>query len=154
MDSLRLDPGALGEALGGTTGGGAERDRDGLGGQDLQQRVDERGLADTGPASDDEHLGNESDVNGLSLALCEHQLRPLLDPPDRLVGIDRRPRRSSDGERPELLGDLPLRPVEAGEEDATAAIEFIGDYGAAFELVAERRLDELRRYFELRAASE
>ena len=37
MDCLRLDPGALGEALGGTTGGGAERDRDGLGAQNFQQ---------------------------------------------------------------------------------------------------------------------
>src|SRR5712671_3546219 len=111
MDSLRLDPGALGKSLGGTTGGGAERDRDGLGGQDLQQRVDERGLADAGPAGDHQHLGNESDANSLSLAIGKYQLRPLLDPWDRLVGIDRRPGRSSDYERLELFGDLALGPV-------------------------------------------
>ena len=150
MDCLRLDPGALGEALGGTTGGGAERDRDGLGGQDLQQRVDERGLADARTAGDHQHLGSESDANSLSLAIGERQLRPLLDPRDRLVGIDRRPGRSSDCECLELFGNLPLSPVEPGEEDATAALEVIGDYGAVSEFMSERRLDQLSRHFEQR----
>jgi hypothetical protein len=91
---------------------------------------------------------NKSDANRLSLALCERELRPLLDPRDCLVGIDRRPRRSSDCERLELFGDLPLSPVEAGEENAAAALKVIGDYGATFELEAQRRFDELCRGFE------
>ena len=82
------------------------------------------------------------------LALGERQLRPLLDPRDGLVGIDRRPGRASDGQRLELLGNLPLGPVEAGEEDAAAAIEIIGDDRAILKLQAERRLDELGRHLE------
>src|SRR6516162_2948504 len=150
MDRLRLKPGALGKALGSTTGGGAERDRDGLRAQDLQQRIDECGLTDARTTSDHQHLGNESDANSLSLAIGERQLRPLLNPRDSLIGIDHRPRRSSDCERLELFGDLPLSPVEAGEEDATAALEVIGNYGAIFELEAQRRFNELCRHFEMR----
>ena len=77
------------------------------------------------------------DKNSLSLAIGEHQLRPLLGPGDGLVGIDHRPRRSSDCERLELFGNLPLSPVEAGEEDAAAALKVIVDSGAVFELEAQ-----------------
>ena len=150
MDRLRLKTGALGQALGGTAGRRAERDRDGLREQDLEDGVDQGRLADARAAGDDQHLGNESDPNRLSLAIGKRQLRPLLDPRDGLVGIDRRPGRFSSRERLELFGDLPLGPVEASEEDAPAALEVIGDYGAIFELKAERRLDELRRHFEQR----
>src|ERR1700737_1321679 len=136
MDRLRLDPGALGQALGGTTGGGAERDRHGLRQQDLEDGVDQSRLADARTAGDYQHLGSDSEANSLSLAIGERQLRPLLDPRDRLVGIDPRPGRSSDCERVELFGDLPLSPVEPGEEDATAGLEVIGDYGTTFELKA------------------
>jgi hypothetical protein len=111
MDRLRLDPGALGKALGGATGGGAEGDRDGLREQDLEDGVDQCRLTDAGTAGDYQHLGGESDANSLSLAIGERQLRPLLDPRDSLVGIDRRPGRSSDYERLELFGDLALGPV-------------------------------------------
>src|SRR5216684_4649744 len=150
MDRFRLEPGALGEALGGTAGGGAERDCDGLGEQDLQYGVDQSCLTDAGTASDYQHFGGESDANSLSLAIGERQLRPVLDPRDSLVGIDRRPGRSSDCERLELFGDLALGPVEPGEEDATVILKVVGDYGATFELKAQRRFDELRRHFEQR----
>ena len=52
MDRLRLEPGALGKALGGTTSGGAERDCDGLREQHLEDGVDQGRLTDTGTASD------------------------------------------------------------------------------------------------------
>jgi len=51
-------------------------------------------------------------------------------------------------QRLELFGDLPLSPIEPGEEDATAAIEVVGDYVTAFDLETERRFDELGRHFE------
>ena len=111
MDRLRLDPGALGKALGGASGGGAEGDRDGLRQQDLEDGVDQCRLTDAGTAGDYQHLGGESDASSLSLAIGERQLRPLLDPRDSLVGIDRRPGRSSDYERLEPFGDLALGPV-------------------------------------------
>src|SRR6516162_9629423 len=112
MDRLRLDPGALGEALGGTAGGGAERDCGGLREKDLEDGVDQSRLTDARTTGDHQHLGNESNANSLSLAIGERQLRPLLDPRDGLVGIDRRPRRSSDSECLELFSDLPLSSVK------------------------------------------
>src|SRR5271165_7437346 len=123
MDRLRLKPGALGQAFGGAASWCAELDCDGLREKDLEDGVDQGRLTDAGTAGDHQHLGNESDANSLSLAIGESQLRPLLNPRDSLIGIDHRPRRSSDCQRLELFGDLPLSPVEAGEEDATAALE-------------------------------
>src|ERR1700736_5184671 len=148
MDRLRLEPGALREAFGGPAGWSAERDCDGLREQDLEDRVDQGRLANARTAGDHQHFGNESDTNCLSLAIGKRQLRPLLDPRDSLVGIDRRPRRSSDCERLKLFGNLPLRPIEPGQEDATVALEVIGDYGAAFELQAQRGFDEFCWHFE------
>src|SRR5262249_5712234 len=143
VDRLRFERSALGEAFRCAAGRGTKRDRDSLGAQDLKDRVDQSCLADAGPAGDHQHLGNESNTNSFSLAIGEHQLRPLLDPGDSLIGIDRRPRRSSDRKRRELFRDLPLSPVKAGEEHATAAIEVIGDYRTTFELETEYCFDEL-----------
>ncbi len=148
MDRLRLEAGALGQALGGAAGRGAERDRDGFGDQDLQQRVDERGLADAGPAGDDHHLGDERDPERCFLAVGKRQLRPLLDPGDRLVDIDRGPGRLPNGKRLELLGDFALGSVKCGKEDATTAFEIVGNDSTVLELKAQRRFDELGRHFE------
>src|SRR6266446_387060 len=150
MDRLRFDPGALRQPLGGTTGGGAKRNRDRLREQDLEDGVDQGCLTDAGTAGDYQHLRSESDTNSLSLTIGERQPRPLLDPRNRLVNIDRRPGRFSDCQRLELFGDLPLSPVEAGKEDATVALKVVGDYRATFELKAQRRFDELCRHFEQR----
>ena len=152
MDRLRLEPSALGQAFGGTAGRRTERDCDGLREQDLEDGVDQGCLANARTAGDHQHLGNESDANGLSLAIGKRQLRPLLDPRDGLVGIDRRPGRFSSRERLELFSNLPLGPVEASEEDATAALEVIGDYGAIFE--ARGRAPFRRALPAPRAASE
>jgi hypothetical protein len=59
-------------------------------------------------------------------------------------------RQFSSRERLELFSTLPLGPEEAGEEDAPAALEIIGDYRAIFELEAQRCFDELGRHFEQR----
>ena len=107
-------------------------------------------LTDTRTAGDHQHLGNESDTNSLSLAIGKRQLCPLLDPRNGLVGIDRRPGWSSDCQRVELFGNLPLSPVEPGEEDALAALEVVGNYGTTFELETQRSFDELGRHFEQR----
>ena len=49
MDRLRLEPGALGKTLGGSARWCAKLDRGGLGEKDLEDRIDQRRLADTGP---------------------------------------------------------------------------------------------------------
>ena len=128
MDRLRLKPGALGQAFCSTSGRRTERDCGGLREKDLEDGVDQRRLTDARTAGDYQHLGNESTANSLSLAISERQPRPLFDPRDALVGIDRRPRRSSDSEGLEPFGNLPFGPVEAGEEDAAAALKVVGDY--------------------------
>ena len=130
MDRLRLEAGALGQALGGAAGRGAERDRDRLGDQDLEQRVDQRGLADAGAAGDDHHLGDECDPERCLLAVGKRQLRPLLDPRDRLIDGNRGPGRLADGERLELLGDFALGSVKPGKEDAASIFEIVGDDSA------------------------
>jgi hypothetical protein len=80
-------------------------------------------------------------------AVGKRQLRPMLDPRDRLIDVDRGPGRLSDGERPELLGDFALGSVKCGKEDATATFEIVGNDGAVVELEAQRRLDQLGWHF-------
>ena len=145
MDGLRLDPGALGQAFRGTAGRCTERDSDGLREKDLEDGVDQGRLADAGTTGDHQHLGNEGDANSLSLAVGERQFRPLLDPGDRLFGVNRRPGRLPDCQRVELLGDLPFGPIEPGEEHAAPAIEIVGDNRTFVKLEAERGVDEFGR---------
>ena len=73
MDRLRLETGALGQALGGAAGRGAHRDRDRLGDQDLEQRVDQRGLANAGAAGNDHHFGDECGPERCLLAVGKRQ---------------------------------------------------------------------------------
>jgi hypothetical protein len=111
VDRLGFEPGAVGQALGSATGRRTERDRDILDDHDLQDRVDQCRLADPGPAGDHQHLGLEGDAHCLDLTVGELQLCPVLDPRDRLGGVDRRPGQRSDVERSQLRGNLPLGPV-------------------------------------------
>ena len=99
-------------------------------------------------AGDYQHLGNESNANSLSLAIGESQLRPLLDPRGRPVGIDRRPGRFSDSKCLQLFGEVPFGSVGPRKEDAPVALEIICDYGARVELMAERRFDKFCRHLE------
>ena len=54
----------------------------------------------------------------------------------------------SNSKRLERFGDLPFGPVEPRKENAPAALKVIGDYGAIFQLMAERRFNEICRHFE------
>jgi hypothetical protein len=135
-------PVLLGQALGGAAGRGAQRDRDRLGDQDLEQRVDQRGLPNAGAAGDDHHLGDECDPERCLLAVGKRQLRPLLDPRDRLIDDNGRPGRLANGERLELPGDLALGSVKPRKEDAASIFEIVGDDGTVVEFKAQRRLDK------------
>ena len=148
MDRLRLEAGALGQALCGATSRGRERDRDGLREKDFQDGVNQSRLSNTRTASDYQHIGSESDTNSLLLATGERQLRSLLYPRDSLVGINGGPGRLSSGERLEPLGDFALGSVKCSKEDATAAFEIVGHDGTTFEFEVQRRFDQFGRYFE------
>ena len=56
MDGLRLDAGLLGHAFGGASGRRGEQDFDALGGENAQDSVKQRRLADAGTASDHSSL--------------------------------------------------------------------------------------------------
>jgi hypothetical protein len=56
VDGLRLQPGALRQPLRRTAGRSRKRDPHALDAEDLQDRVNQGGLADPGAAADDEHL--------------------------------------------------------------------------------------------------
>ena len=134
MDGFRLEAGALGQALCGATGRRAERDRDGLGDQDFQQRDDESGLPNTRPTGDDHHFGDERNPERFLLAVSKRQLRPLLDPRDSLVDVNGGPGRLPNGKRLELLGGFVLGWVKCSEEDAAAPFKIVGDNSTVIEL--------------------
>ena len=64
-------------------------------------------------------FGGERDPNRCFLAVSERQLRPLLDPWDDPLDINRRPERLSGGERLPLLSDFALGSVKCSKEDTT-----------------------------------
>ena len=88
VDGLGLEAGRLGHALGGAAGGGAEKQLRALCRENPQDRLDDRGLADTRPAGDDEHFGNQRQADRGLLALGKLQTAALLDPRQGLVRID------------------------------------------------------------------
>jgi hypothetical protein len=116
--------------------------------EDLEDRVDQRRLADPGAAGNHQHIGMECRPQCLALAVGEHQPGPRRDPGHRPAGVDRRPGRSSARQRPEPPGDLPFGVVETGEEDAASVVEIIGNDGAVLKFEADSRLDQLRRHLE------
>jgi hypothetical protein len=111
VDCLRFKPGTLGQAFGGATGRRAELYCDGLRSEDLEDRVDQCRLADARATGNHQHFRDQRDADSLDLSLGERQSRPLLDPRDRLVGIDQWPGRLSDRQPLELLGNLPFGSV-------------------------------------------
>ena len=81
----------------------------------------------------------------LDLARGEGQLCPLLDPRDRLIGIDRWPWRFSDAERLQLRSDLALGSVQCREKNAAPALDIVGDDGPVLEFEIKGGLDQFRR---------
>src|SRR6202023_3774323 len=112
--------------------------------KDLQQRINQRRLADARAAGDDQNVGDQRRAQGLLLAIGEHQPGARLHPRDRSVGVNRRPGRSSARQRLELLGDLPFGPIESGEEYAAALLETIGDNRAVLKFESKGGLDKIR----------
>jgi hypothetical protein len=59
---------------------------------------------------------------------------PLLNPRDSPISLDRGPRRVSDSQCLQLLGNLSFGSVEASEKHAAPVIEIIGDDRAILKL--------------------
>ena len=148
VDGLRLAAGRIAHALGGSPGGGGERDLDVLDRKDVQNGVDDSGLSHSRSARDHHDLGGEGGCNRSSLALGEGEPAAFLDPGDRLVRCDRRPGRRAPAKRPEALGDTHLGSVQPGEEDAGRLSDPVRDHGLVVKLEIERRGDEFLRNLE------
>ena len=148
MDGLGFEAGALRKAFGRAPGRCAGLDARPFRPKYGEDRLEERGLAHAGTARHHENLRGDGKAYGLALARRQGQSDSVLDPRDRALRIDRRPRCRARRDRAEALGDLALGVVEAGEEDAACAADLIGDDAPLGELEAERRFDQIRGNFE------
>src|SRR6266516_651999 len=100
------------------------------------------------PAGDHQHLGRQCQRHGRSLALGEYQAGPLLDPGDRLVRINPGPGQLAGPKLQQPLGDAPLRPVQAGQENAGLIADRIGNHRAVSQFEVKGRADQLLRDLE------
>ena len=118
------------QALRRPAGRGGQRHLGPLRDQHLEDRVDQRGLADAGAAGDHQHLRGEREAHRRALALRQGEAGLAPDPVQRLVGVDRRPGRRPVRQPAQPLGDAALGPVQAGEEHAGAPVHLVGDHVA------------------------
>jgi hypothetical protein len=91
VDGLGLQAGGLVHALGGAAGGRTQQQLHVFRRENAQNGVDNNGLANARAAGDDEHLGTNGHGHCGFPAFCKGQADALLDPGDRLAGIDPRP---------------------------------------------------------------
>jgi len=88
VDGLGLAPGHLGQALGRPARGRGQHALQVLGLEDLEDAPHERGLADAGPAGDDQQLVPAGLAHGLLLAFGEAQPQAFFDPGHGLFEVD------------------------------------------------------------------
>ena len=150
MDRFRLQAGRLAQALGRTARGGTEQHPRTLRREDAQDRRDDRCLADARSAGHHENLRDQGQSHGHLLAV--RQLKPSLslDPGDRFVGIDRRPRRSSGPKHPETLSDRLLGPMQAAKKEALGGRDGIGDNRSRGDFLPECALNQGPRHVKQR----
>ena len=110
--------------------------------QDLQDRVDQRRLADAGTAGDDEDLRSQCQPHRLALTLGKGDARFALDPRNGFVGIDRWPGQRTGRECSQAPADGTLSPMQPGEKDAGPLVDGIGDHLTILQLHLQRALDD------------
>ena len=145
VNGLGLAAGALAEALRRTTGRRRQRNLDALGAEHLEDRVDQRGLADARTAGDDQDLREQSEPQRCPLALGERDAGPGLDPGHGLRRIDVRPGKHALLKGPETIRDGSFCPIQPGQEDAAAAVDLVRHDLAGLQLQVQRCLNERRR---------
>ena len=141
-----LEPGGLAQPLGRPAGGRRQGDGRRLGLEDLEDGVDQRGLADARPAGDHQHLRAQRQPHRLPLALGQADPGLPLDPGDRLLRVDRRPGRAACAEPdaaarrcPARRGSRPARNTQGRPSTVSATTV------AVAQLQVERRVDDLGR---------
>ena len=107
--------------------GAASRSFDPLGGENAQDGVEQRRLADAGAAGDDRRLGAQHHLDRGALRRGERLPRLFLDPGDGLVDVDRRPWRRPLRQRLKPIGDASLGEIEPAQEHAGPIVDRVGD---------------------------
>ena len=151
MDGLSLEPRGFVHALGRTTSGGAQQELDVFRGEDLQNGVDDGGLAHPRPAGNHQDRGRERQSDGILLAVGECQAGALLNPRHRLVRIDRGPRKFALRQSQNSVGNGPLGVMETGKEDSVGLAQTVSHHRAVgqFEIegCADQALGHLKQLF-------
>jgi hypothetical protein len=124
-----------------------------LGGEDLQDVVDDGGFADAWSTRDDQDFRRGSQCHGSQLCLGELQPNLLLHPRQGFLDVDRRQRMPADREPSETTGELRLRMIEGSQVDAVflsnpisdqpAFADFVVDGGFNHRLFDAEQLDRL-----------
>ena len=148
VDRLRLDARRFGHALGCATRRGAKQQSNVFGRKDLEDRIDDRRLADARPAGDHQRLGGQRQTDRCPLTLGELQTAALFDPWQGLLFVNPRPGQPAVHDADQPIGDHLLGPVEACQEDAGGVADLVGDHGALESFELEGRQNQFLRRFE------
>ena len=148
VDGLGLDARRFGHSFRRAARGRAEQQPHALGRKDLEDRIDDRGLADARAPSDHQRLGGQRLTDRRLLTVGKLQSAALFNPRYGLRFVDPRPGQPAARDADQSIGDRLLRPVEAREEHAGGVVDLVGDHGAVGSFELESRQDQFFRRFE------
>ena len=143
VDGLGLQARRLRQPLGSASSGSAQQGVDLLGAQDRQDGIDQRRLAHSRAAGDDEQLGLQRQGNGVLLTGGQVDAQLALHPRDGLVGVSCRPGGLACGQALDLVGDRALSLVQRREEDTGLLVHRVGHQDLVSDLLVNRALDDL-----------
>src|SRR5262249_24413253 len=109
---------------------------------------DDGGLANTGTAGHDQNLGYEREPDRAYLAFCKDNPDALLDPRQRLVGVDPGPGERAIHKPGQPLGDRAFRAMQARQKHARRLAHPIGNDGAFRQSEVECGADQFSRDLE------
>jgi hypothetical protein len=122
VDGPCLQPGALGEPLGGAAGGGGEQHGALLLLEDLEDAAHQGGLAGAGAACDHQQLAGQAAADGLALLAREGELLARLEPLERPLDVEGDRHGRLGEERPQPAREPGLGGMEGGEIDRRSGV--------------------------------
>ena len=130
VDGLGLETGRLGHALCRSAGRSTEQEAYFLRCENAQNGVDDRRLAHSGTAGDDQHLGHQCEPDRRYLAFGQRKPDTLFRPWHRLGGIDPGPRQRAARKAHQAFRDGALGAVQAGQKHTRRFANRVGNYRA------------------------
>ena len=119
-----------------------------FGRENLEDRIDDRRLADAGPAGDHDRLRHQRQADRRPLAVGELQPAALFNPGHGLGFVNPWPGQPAVHNADQPIGDRLLRSVEARQEGAGGVADLVGDHGALGSFELESCQDQFLRRFE------